>query len=58
MSSTSFVQFLTVSCFNLAFGRNWIAIDLSLSYPGKCLTSRGFILLNEAWCMSLVNGII
>ena len=32
MSSTSFVQFMTISCFNLAFVGNWIAIDLSLSY--------------------------
>lgn len=32
MNSMSFIQFLTISCFSLAFGRNWIAIDLSLSY--------------------------
>jgi len=52
MNSMSFIQFLIISCFNLAFGRNWIAIDLSLKYLASASTAEIFVLLIEARCIS------
>lgn len=40
MNSMSFIQFLTISYFNLAFGMNWIAIDLSLRYLESASTTE------------------
>jgi hypothetical protein len=40
MNSISFIQFTTISCFNLAFDRNWIVIDLSFSYLATASTAE------------------